>query len=434
MTRIIINNFSCIDEADIELANLTIIIGPQASGKSVISKLIYFFHEILLNQSRSIEEMDTLDAYKKDLDEKFRKWFPQSAWGNERFLIRFVAGPFMAQIERPSIAKTKINKLCISFSDFFTDEYNSLLEAVKEAIKKQTLKNPEAALEAKFTLLWKMQNISQKKIADALEKDSLNSQIFVPAGRSFFTSVGKGFAVFEQSGAIDPVTIAFGRLFSYLHDDRQYIFPHKQNPAKTAYQKEFRKNLLGGEIERQRGGKDYLVTDDKRKIPLAFTSSGQQELFPLWLVLEYVDKIQHNSKERKNFLFIEEPEAHLFPTAQSILIEYIASLTVDGDNPSRILITTHSPYILAQANNLLKAGMLSKKMSSSTQSQINKIIRKESWLKPNTTIAYAIKDKKTVPIISDEDGLIDASYIDMISADISNQFDALLEIEYNNEK
>ena len=48
MTRLTVNQFSCIEQADVELANLTIIIGPQASGKSVISKLVYFFQETIL--------------------------------------------------------------------------------------------------------------------------------------------------------------------------------------------------------------------------------------------------------------------------------------------------------------------------------------------------------------------------------------------------
>ena len=43
MAKIIIKNFRAIDYAEIEIKPFTVIIGEQASGKSTISKLVYFF-------------------------------------------------------------------------------------------------------------------------------------------------------------------------------------------------------------------------------------------------------------------------------------------------------------------------------------------------------------------------------------------------------
>ena len=53
MQKIIINNFAAIKNAEIEIKNLLILIGEQASGKSTIAKLIYFFKSLrddLFNQ------------------------------------------------------------------------------------------------------------------------------------------------------------------------------------------------------------------------------------------------------------------------------------------------------------------------------------------------------------------------------------------------
>jgi len=43
MQRIVIKNFGAVKEADIELKKITVLIGEQASGKSTIAKLVYFF-------------------------------------------------------------------------------------------------------------------------------------------------------------------------------------------------------------------------------------------------------------------------------------------------------------------------------------------------------------------------------------------------------
>jgi len=46
MQKIVIKNFGAIPDAEIEIKNILILIGEQASGKSTIAKLIYFFKSI----------------------------------------------------------------------------------------------------------------------------------------------------------------------------------------------------------------------------------------------------------------------------------------------------------------------------------------------------------------------------------------------------
>ena len=43
MQKLIIDNFKQITHAEIEIKDFLLLIGPQASGKSTIAKLIYFF-------------------------------------------------------------------------------------------------------------------------------------------------------------------------------------------------------------------------------------------------------------------------------------------------------------------------------------------------------------------------------------------------------
>ncbi len=62
MTTLSVSHFSCLTSAEIELGKFTILIGPQASGKSVLSKLIYFCYGLLNRQFRHIEDGATLES------------------------------------------------------------------------------------------------------------------------------------------------------------------------------------------------------------------------------------------------------------------------------------------------------------------------------------------------------------------------------------
>ncbi|MEH2941881.1 AAA family ATPase [Lachnospiraceae bacterium KK002] len=53
-------------------------------------------------------------------------------------------------------------------------------------------------------------------------------------------------------------------------------------------------------------------------------------------------------KKEEAFVIVEEPEAHLYPSLQHKLVEFIAYFA--NINHSSVLITTHSPYILTSVS------------------------------------------------------------------------------------
>ena len=48
---------------------------------------------------------------------------------------------------------------------------------------------------------------------------------------------------------------------------------------------------------------------------------------------------------------LEEPELNLFPSAQNKLVMYVIDKSIANNH--RVLLTTHSPYILTSLNNLI---------------------------------------------------------------------------------
>ena len=129
----------------------------------------------------------------------------------------------------------------------------------------------------------------------------------------------------------------------------------------------------------------------------------------------------------KELVYIEEPEAHLFPEAQSKLLETLVEVVVSGQNSRSLIITTHSPYIMTKLNVLLKAGQISKRRKRNRE--LNRIVRRSTWLSISDLNAMSISDGKVSSILDDELEMVDATFLDSISDSIAEQFGNLLDLE-----
>jgi predicted ATPase len=84
------------------------------------------------------------------------------------------------------------------------------------------------------------------------------------------------------------------------------------------------------------------------KFPLRRTSSAISEFAPVILALRHYC-------EPGDLLIIEEPESHLHPAAQRKLAQAMVKLVRAG---ARVLITTHSDFLLDQLSNFIRLGAL----------------------------------------------------------------------------
>lgn len=425
MARLKVYRFSCFDRAEIELSPMTILIGPQASGKSVISKLLFFFNQIFHRQYLYAEDITPQNDFIAALEEDFKAWFPPSAWGLKNFRIVYEAGPATIEVSRRRSNAGPSERVNIKFSEYLEQHYGMLLDDFHSSTSTE-----EEAGELDGGRSWersfKIRTSSERQLDRDLGADYASTQMFVPAGRSFFTTVGKAVAAFEHGNVLDPVTRRFGRLFANLRDRYSAGVRHFAFPT-TEQNEDMMLKLFGGIIRFERDS-EFMETPDGRRIPFSILSSGQQELLPLWLVLGTLgpSRVTGRSKPDSTLIYIEEPEAHLFPSAQSLLFEHLAGLVADHRLRRSMLITTHSPYLLTKANNLILAGKIlqsNRKLSA----QIEKLVPLPSVLRPGMVGAYAIIDRKLVSII-DDDGLVDGEYLDSVSSTLSSDFSDLLDI------
>lgn len=424
MQRLTIKDFSCIRSANLEIAPLTLIIGPQASGKSVISKLIYFFTSIISDYDQTaIEDKLNLDALVKRVSNTFYEWFPPSAWGAKRFAIKFSLGRFEVEVKR--IAKS--DRIRIIFCDEFARFYTASHEQYATALQKAETKTQKELDLFEYEVQWQLKSIATTNLRKWIGPTLINSQLFIPAGRSFFTSIGRALVAFEHSGILDPLTLQFGRRFSALRERQLRRFPNDQAGSLT---NAIFSEILGGQLKNE-AGKDYIETSDGRLIPFSALSSGQQELLPLAVMIRSMLMTGPRARVAENIsrrtIYIEEPEAHLFPRAQNRLVEILAAL-VARRRENNLLLTTHSPYVLAKFNNLIKAGDIARPSKHGVDVDVAKVIPPASWLNSKSVNSYAIVDGIIVNIM-DDSGLIAADYLDDVSGDIAKEFSQLLRIE-----
>ena len=128
-------------------------------------------------------------------------------------------------------------------------------------------------------------------------------------------------------------------------------------------------------------------------------------------------------KHHHTDLYIEEPEAHIYPSTQKSFVYSLAEM-LNGEKKHSCFISTHSPYILTAFNNLILAGEKIK----SARNKVQQIISEEQTLSYDDVAAFEMKDGKAICIMDADFRLISADAIDNASIEIGNDFDYLLNL------
>jgi hypothetical protein len=418
MPTLSVRNFSVISAAEINFRKMNVIIGPQASGKSLLCRLAYFCAEVVSTAMGGLNEDMSLDSLRDQVAEDFASWFPYSALGKGKFEISYRSGRFCVSLKRKSYRSRTLNKLTVTFNDEFSTAYENGLREVREAKDRV---RPRKAEPTDFRL-WRIGENARKKINALFDQGGAPSQLYIPAGRAFFTNYSKAITAFE-SGSLDVVTSRFGRLIERFFNDSYFI--HDQNEKHLTSFDEMRKKMLKGALVNKKGVLSF-VTENELTLSLGHLSSGTQEALPLLAALRWA-----LSTGRSRPVFAEEPEVHLFPSAQMDLVRIFSWLSNVGAGNSCWVITTHSPYILTSFNDLIKAAQAAEG-SPSRAAAVDKIVPRQFWVKPSSFGAYAFDGKDGIlrSIMDEGTGLIDGEILDSISSTIGQQFEQLLEIQY----
>jgi hypothetical protein len=408
MDKLIIKNFGPINDISIDIKDINIFIGPTSSGKSVVAKLIAIFTSPLFIQN----------SYFIQFEELLRSYNIEFAFHEDTEIIYYSHNCYWhirnKKLEVDNNTNVDINKI-ISF-----DVFNNLYAKSR------------GNMSAQEWIIWSMNNLSPEKKIEIFSDEKENSidmlkaailnqyiqskeyfslfnPVYFPAERIFISSVAETlFELVKYNISLTESIKDFGSKFEVA---RKNINSLNVSFLQAQYQYSDRNN--------------YIILENGEKIKLEVASSGLQSCIPLMIVLEYYSNI----KRIIDYCFVvEEPELNLYPTMQKSLLEFIVSKVSKTND--RLVLTTHSPYILTAIDNLIQAKNAFGKHPE-LKKEINDVVPEELWVDFNKVSCYYFDKGYCRSTLDNEMQSIGASNIDDVSIQLGETFDRLMDLKYH---
>lgn len=300
MKNLELKSFGPIREAKIVFGDLTLLVGPQASGKSILLQLLKLLVD-KNNIKRTLEQYSFI--WGKDVDK----------------ILDFYFGEGMYKIWKNDSEINLDNK---SFQKDF------LLPTKTGRIGK-TSKNEETLF-------------------------------YIPAQRILSVADGrpKNFMEFDVSTpyVLKQFSETMRQLLQNGMDTKEAIFPIS-NRLKTPLRDSFNESIFhNGKIiiDEKTGQKKLKMLVEGMSVPFITWSAGQKEFMPLLLGFYWLcPPSKVSMKDEYKYVVIEEPEMGLHPQAiKSVILQVLDLLSRNY----KVIISTHSSVLLefAWAFNLLK--------------------------------------------------------------------------------
>ena len=472
--RIEIRNFGPIKKVDLDISDYTLFIGPNASGKSTIAKLVYFFQtpiiSIDLDQIRnsvkkpvtSVTEnaklhlkehteacneavgsyIQSQSGLKESWEEAVKSHF-QELWDiqalQKDFQVSYCFKFWNEDNWRDGITIKNVNdKLIVAFTDDYIQWIHTLLT---KAISHWFGGGAHGMLTSMYE-----EELPLFSFFSATKSRKKHTQ-FISAGRYLLSHLADCLHLLD--GKFDPLEKEFMLLIERRESDFQESFREVFERIKQSMLKhtehtpedvnwgflqtmELAINLSARILKGEYKDKQIYFNDYSGKqlsVKHFEASSGQQEL--LWII-NLIDLLLAHytwNYDASNFTIIEEPEAHLYPETQKAVTELISLLANQSGN--QVMLTTHSPYILSALNNLLYAHKVAHANEKAKWKEVSEVIPEPLWdnLNINRVAAYVVENGTIRSIIDRDLGIINTEEIDSASRIIANEFDEILKLE-----
>ena len=420
--RLSVTNFGPIAEADIELRPLTVFAGPSNTGKSYLAILLYALHRIFKEKVDSSLVDYEYELFRKsirannEIRNNIIEWIAEITRKSDKHKQSDEILPHSVA----SIVYKELNAVEFSDDKIFSEivrcfGVNDISELIRHSASETSISiakqayNAEKPFEFKmnisrsansFRTMFPKENQLQFKVNEnfnwnhTLRELNRYSRSDAPslsnlASRRIFTNIihnifaeiisplhfpsyyfpasrtGVVEASYAIQGAlydrisragIEPINVPL--LSGIIADFLPKMDPDFLSKCRTTklhkHADEIEKTVTEGKvlIENSKYGNTpalfFQQSNTGRSIPLIIASSMVTELAPIILHLRYL--IHDN-----DVLIIEEPEAHLHPAKQVEFTRQLASLVQNG---IRIIITTHSEWILEALTNIVQISEL----------------------------------------------------------------------------
>lgn len=411
--RLIIRNVGPIKSLDIRLNRVNVFIGPQGSGKSTIAKIISFCSWL-----EKVNEVTERVAY-EGLINRLCSFHHMEEYFSEKSVVLYVG-------------------------DNVAFAYNWKV-GIPIPLTRNFKNSDSMSFYDKEVLFYSLDKIVNPKV------------VYIPAERNFVSSVPR---LKDYSDKND-------NLQSFVNDwfeaKRNYT---KDNPMPVT-------SLGLGYYYNKGQDRDYLTMGAKGVIPLSSSSSGFQSIVPLAVMVKWLssgiyeenkpfspaenekvrDILAHLSSSTSEIeaelvdrlrgfiqgrvyshtqFVVEEPEQNLFPRTQMELLYHLISEINHGRN-HRLVMTTHSPYVLYALNNCMLAYLVKDKVDIEAVGEIESV---NNSLNPEYVSVWSINEGcvrsgngEPHKTIQDRRGLIRKNYFNDVMREVMSDFNKLLEYD-----
>jgi hypothetical protein len=375
--KLVVKNLGPIKDFTMETNRLTVIIGPQASGKSLLMQFLYYFRNIKnLAAERYVENIGEEDWVLLNTD----------------VMLFGLRGASLGQFSK---GRTGVVK-------YYNEKRLSTVHVHKVAY-------PAGGFR-KEIIKWKQEwDDSKKSLQACLESNS----VFIPSERYLYSIfVNRKISVlYEVFQSIQMVK--FTDLLESIKSETVFPINAAYVNKSSSIVEGLQSKALGGSITVSQRNKEWLwhMNDGDEFLLLQALSSGQMSTWPFFAIAkEFVA-----SNKPYDFYF-EEPETHLHPNAQVEVVKTIAYLISRGH---RFVITTHSPFILYVINNLIQAHIAHKGNPPDGEFSID----------PDHVAAYCLGDNPR-SIVKPDTKLLELREIDSVFDKLNVDFGKYLDMEF----
>ena len=407
--KVKVEKLANIDSAEIELKNLTLFVGQNSTHKSYMAHVCYeLFKELsrLDSPTRNWNKKNKIiSSIIRKLTKNDYEYFDNLEYTvTSDFHTEQISADEWDDFEQTVVKfsldiENKIFKeIIIKLNNLLLNEINTIINnsfnGTSTVIESIYIEN-EIIYNEDYSLYFDMplehfneeeENISTKLLTNIINLliNSLSSKInnydtsyYFPASRTGFVltldEIYAGIFRDKFRGQVSATrlgepTIDFIQTFADIKTckikepnfSNFFNIYSKDNKSKQNELVDFlEKNIIKGKIKEVKNEQDYstyFLNVNNTDLDLHLASSATLETLPFIVFLRNSNNIE------KTFFVIEEPEAHLHPKAQIQMAKFIVMLSNTG---AKVLVTTHSDYILNEINNCIKTNTLKENYNTS---------------------------------------------------------------------
>ena len=371
MSSIIIENFGAIKmhNAPIEIKKVTFFIGNQGSGKSTVAKLIATF--------MWIEKALVRGDYDK-------KWFERKNRFKNTFLPYHRIENYL---KKDTFIQYKGEAYIITYGDEF--------------LKLEEKKNNNYSLP-------QIMYVPSERNFIAYVKSPKELKLSSEALKEFLTEFDNSKEIVKNlSLPINKAMLDYDKLNNTLNLKGE-DYKIKLTEASSGFQSFAPIYMVS----------NYLVNTIKKDSGIKVSMSGDEiSRFRKEIEQLYKDKYLNDELKRiaisvlsKKFNktsfvnIVEEPEQNLFPTSQRDMLYSLLKINNEiADN--KLIITTHSPYLVNYVSVAVEAGKLTQGVTAVKEKQLNKIVPISSVVNSDDLAIYQLNEKGSVELLESYEGI-----------------------------